>query len=145
MLIISCITSHRWVYFRVSVSPSLKWALWYLLQRVLVKISFNEKTSENHVCQLYRWQWKWSHSVMSDCDPMDCSLPGSSVHGIFQARVLEWVAIAFCRGSSQPRDRTWVSCFAGRLFTLWAIREALPLAVVAINSEDEGLPWWSGG
>ena len=41
------------------------------------------------------------------CDPMDCSLPGSSVHGIFQARVLEWVAISFSRGSSQPRDQTW--------------------------------------
>ena len=43
-------------------------------------------------------------------DPMDCSRPGSSVHGIFQARILEWVAISFSRGTSQPRDRTWVSC-----------------------------------
>ena len=42
------------------------------------------------------------------CDPMDCSLPGSSIHGIFQARVLEWVAISFSRGSSQPREWTWV-------------------------------------
>ena len=56
--------------------------------------------------------------------PWDCSLPGSSVHGIFQARVLEWVAIAFSRGSSPPRDWTWVSHIAGRRFTLWAIREA---------------------
>ena len=40
------------------------------------------------------------------CDPMDCSLPGSSVHGILQARILEWVAISSSRGSSQPRDRT---------------------------------------
>ena len=48
---------------------------------------------------------------------MDCSLPGSSVHGIFQARILEWVAISFLRGSSWPRDWTWVSCTAGRLFT----------------------------
>ena len=44
------------------------------------------------------------------CDPMDCNLPDSSVHGIFQARVLEWIAISFSRGSSQPRDRTRVSC-----------------------------------
>ena len=43
---------------------------------------------------------------------MDCSLPGSSIHGIFQARVLEWVAIPFSRQSSRPRDRTWVSCIA---------------------------------
>ena len=44
------------------------------------------------------------------CDPMDCSLPGSSVLGILQARILEWVAIPFSSGSSRPRDRTWVSC-----------------------------------
>ena len=50
------------------------------------------------------------------CDPMDCSPPGSSVHGIFQARVLEWVAISFSRGSSRPRDRTRVSHIVGRCF-----------------------------
>ena len=59
------------------------------------------------------------------CDPMDRSLPGSSVHGIFQAKVLEWIAISFSRGSSRLRDRTQVSCIAGRRFTLWATREAL--------------------
>ena len=53
-------------------------------------------------------------------DLMDCSLPGFSVHWIFQARVLEWIAISFSRGSSWPRDRTQVSCIAGRRFTLWA-------------------------
>ena len=58
------------------------------------------------------------------CDPMDCNLPGSSVHGILQARILEWVAISFSRGSSQPRDRTCISCIAGRFFTIWATREA---------------------
>ena len=58
---------------------------------------------------------KLSRSVMSDsCDPMDCSLTGSSVHGIFQARILEWVAISFSRGSSRPRDRTQVTCIVGR-------------------------------
>ena len=50
------------------------------------------------------------------CDPMDCSLPGSSIHRILQARVLEWVAISFSRGSSQPRDRTLVSHIPGRRF-----------------------------
>ena len=53
---------------------------------------------------------------------MDCSPPGSSVHGILQARILEWVAISFSRGSSQPRDQTRVSCTAGRFFTDWATR-----------------------
>ena len=57
-------------------------------------------------------------------NPMDCSLPGSSVHEILQEKILEWVAISFSRGSSRPRDRTWVSCIAGRCFTVRAIREA---------------------
>ena len=46
-------------------------------------------------------------------NPMDCSLPGASIHGIFQARVLEWVAMSFSRGSFQPRDQTCVSCTGG--------------------------------
>ena len=54
------------------------------------------------------------------CNAMDCSLPRSSVHGILQARVLEWVLISFSKGSSQPRDWTWVSCMAGKFFTIWA-------------------------
>ena len=58
------------------------------------------------------------------CDRMDCSLPGSSVHGILQARTLEWVAISYSRVSSQPRNQTQVSCITGRFFTVWATREA---------------------
>ena len=57
---------------------------------------------------------------MTLCDPMDYNPPGSSIQGIFQARILEWVAISFSRGSSRPRDQTdisWVSCTAGRFFT----------------------------
>ena len=50
------------------------------------------------------------------CSPMDCSLPGFSIHGILQARLLEWVAIPFYRGSSRTRDRTRVSYIAVRLF-----------------------------
>ena len=57
-------------------------------------------------------------------DPVDCSPPGSSVLGILQARILDWVTTSFSRGSSQPRDRTQVSCIAGRLFTDQATREA---------------------
>ena len=53
-----------------------------------------------------------------------CSLPGSSVHKILQARILEWVAIPSSRGSSWPRDQTRVSCIAGVFFTIWATREA---------------------
>ena len=59
------------------------------------------------------------------CCHMDCSLPGSSVHGVLQARILEWVVIPFFRGSSQLVDRTWGSYIAGRLFTIWGTREAV--------------------
>ena len=54
------------------------------------------------------------------CDPMDHNPPGSSVHGISQARILEWVVISFSRRSSRPRGQTWVSCIVGRFFTIWA-------------------------
>ena len=54
------------------------------------------------------------------CDPVDCSPPGSSIHGILQASILEWVAISFSRGPFQPRDQTQVSDIAGRCFNLWA-------------------------
>ena len=67
------------------------------------------------------WWWWFSHQVMPDsCDPMDCSPPGSSVHGILQARKLEWVAIPFSRGSFQPRNQTRVFCIAGSFFIHWA-------------------------
>ena len=68
------------------------------------------------------------------CDPMDCSLPGSSVRGIFQAIALEWIAISFSRGSSQSRDRTQVSRIVGRRFTIWATGEVLRRAEHHTNS-----------
>ena len=61
-----------------------------------------------------------AQSCLTLCDPMDCSPPGSSVYGILQARILEWVAFPFSRGSSQPRDRAWVSGIAGGFFIIWA-------------------------
>ena len=75
-------------------------------------------------CTVYKSKVK-SLSHVRLCDPTDCSLPGSSIHGIFQARVLEWVAISFSRGSSRPRDRTQISHVVGRHFTVWATREVL--------------------
>ena len=62
-----------------------------------------------------------AQSCLPLCNPMGYSLPCSSVHGIFQTRVLEWVAIFYSRGSSQPRDWTWVSRIASRHFTIWGI------------------------
>ena len=70
------------------------------------------------------------------CNPVDCSPPGSSVHGFPQARILEWVAIPFSRGSSQRRGRTQVSCIAGGFFTTWDTREGYLLSVYYI------LPLW---
>ena len=96
-------------------------------------------------------------SYLTLCDPMDCSLPGSSVHGIFQARILEWAVIPSSRGSSQPRDRTWVSCvfcITGGFFTLshpgnssWMIRlqfssvaQSCPTLHDPMNRSTPGLP-----
>ena len=58
------------------------------------------------------------------CDPMDCSPPGSSVHGILQARIPEWAAMPSSKISFQPRNRTQVSCTAGKFFTVLATKEA---------------------
>ena len=90
------------------------------------------------MASLTRWTWVWvnsgrwwwtgrpesevAQSCPALCNPLDCSLPGSSVHWILQARILEWVAISFSRGSSQPRNRSWVSRNTGRFFTIWATR-----------------------
>ena len=82
------------------------------------------------------WVWSLEFSVTSStslaqscptlCNPVDYSPPGFFVHGILQAKILEWVAISFSRGSSRPRDRTQVSHIAGRCFNLWATREVPP-------------------
>ena len=67
------------------------------------------------------------------CNAMDCSLPGSSVHGISQARILEWVAISFSRGFYQPRDQTYVSCIAGGFFTADHQRSPYVINTVLLN------------
>ena len=82
--------------------------------------------SENWV-DVLSWKWKKVKSLNRDwlfaTPRTDYSLPGSSIHGIFQARILEWVAFSFSRTSSQPRDWTRVSLIVGRRFTIWATRE----------------------
>ena len=70
------------------------------------------------------WKMSVAQSRLSLWNPMDCSLPVSSVGGIFQARILKWVAIPFSMESSWLRDRIWVSRIASRFFTIWATREA---------------------
>ena len=68
------------------------------------------------------------------CNPMDCSPSDSSVHGILQARILEWVAIPFSRGSSWSRDQSQVSRIAGRFFTIWATRGVKREHWIAVQS-----------
>ena len=74
-----------------------------------------------------------AQSCLTLYDLMDCSLPGSSVHGIFQARILDWIAVPFSRGSSQSRDQTRVSHIAGSLYC-WATREAPPNCVNVVDN-----------
>ena len=74
---------------------------------------------------------------------MDCSLPGSSVHGILQARILEWIVMPSSRRSSQSRDQTQVSCIAGRFFTHCAMREA-PYICSIYNTYKGGAREWRG-
>ena len=93
-------------------------------ERAPAWIPFSDLESESEVAQSCLTLW----------DPMDHSLPGSSVHGIFQARVLEWVGISFSRVSSWPRDQT---CIVGRRFTVWATREVysvMPLLLKIWNA-----------
>jgi len=78
------------------------------------------------------------------CLTLDFSLPGSSVHRILHARILEWVAILFSRGSSQTRDQTWVSGIAGRFITVWAhdvlvyVYDQLQQMVCLVRDVDNG-------
>ena len=102
----------------------------------LKALLFYWSTEDLHYCVSFRFTAKWfsfvcvcvcvwvTQSCPTFCDPIDCSPPGSSVHEILQARILEWVAMPFSRGSSWSRDRTQISCIAGRSFTVWATREA---------------------
>ena len=111
-----------WYFFVNSLSFLCKCPLAFLLSFILflftvLRVAFMFYESEV------------TQSCPTLCDPLDCSLPGFSVHGILQARKLEWVTISFSRGSSWPRDWTQVSRITGRRFNLWATREA-PMVTV---------------
>ena len=82
-----------------------------------------------HLCSWYWVKVKVlvTQSCLTLCHPMDCSPPGSSVHGILQARILGWVDIPFSRRPSQPRGQTQVSSITSRFFTIWTPRKPLVL------------------
>ena len=120
------------------IEPSLLWLLhcgWILYQLSYEGSPVNQKEENNyriltHICGTGRLGLTRiplmcvracvlvAQPCPTLCDPTDCSPSGSSVHGILQARTLEWVAIPFSRGSSRPRDRSQVFCTAGRFFTI---------------------------
>ena len=97
-----------------------------LSQSLIRFMSIESVMLSNHLILCYFLESEVTQSCLTLCDPMDCSLPGSFVYRIFQARVLEWVAISFSRRSSWPRDWTQVSRTVGRCFTVWATREVAP-------------------
>ena len=86
-------------------------------------------------------------SCLTLLHPMDCSLPDSSVHGILQARILEWVAIPFSRRFSWSRDQTQVSCTAGRFFTVWSTGLSTPNSTarasiqIHLSLRESGYAW----
>ena len=97
------------------LSYATQWAGWPWTRHLI---------SLNFIILIWRLHVLVVQSCPTLCDPMDCSLPGSSVHGIFQARILEWIAISFSKESSQPRDWTWSPALQANS-TIWATREAL--------------------
>ena len=99
---------HQRLYFQLLHCTHFSPITLQIVMNEIKKNTIYKKIYESEVTQ----------SCPTLCDPMDCSLPGSSVHGIFQAIVLEGIAIPFSRGSSQPRDQTLVSCIAGRFLTI---------------------------
>ena len=114
---------------------------WAPLPKIFIKVLCIKAKTRNRLLLLL------SHSAMSNtCELMDCSPPGFSVHGVFQAKILEWVAIPFSRISSQPRDRTQVSRIAGRLFTGWVFTHtsSASASVLPVNIQGWFPLGWTG-
>ena len=113
--------SRQWASscFHVLLSIVLQWT-WGCMLKKKQLLSYGSYLCNTGQCLEYSECVLLTQFCPTLCDPMDCSPPGSSVHGILQATILEWVAIPFSRGSSQSRDWTQISCVAGSLFTIWA-------------------------
>ena len=123
---LSSLKKWKWKWSCSVVSASV-WSHWWQptrLPRPWDSPGKNTGVGCHFLLQCMKVKSEIAQSCPTLCDLVDCSPPGSSVHGILQARILEWVAISFSRGSSQPRDWTQVSYIAGRRFNLWATREA---------------------
>ena len=95
-------------------------SLWFGVLEFLV--TFISEICSLSTSQEFKMKVLVTQSCPTLCDPMDCSPPGSSVHGILQARIFEWVAITFSRGSTWSKVWTWVSHIADRLYTIWVTK-----------------------
>ena len=122
----------KWLVFKIKLQ--LKNCIFYYcsyMARVIPGVRFPKIILWKYICSLEKVKvTQWCPTV---CDPMDFT-----VHVILQVRILEWVAIPFSRGSSQPRDQTQVSCVADRFFTIWATRETHQFPYFCWNR----VCWW---
>ena len=135
-----CFTTSMWIVFLLFEVPNLSPQHPLLFSGIVSKVrasvtstSYSVFLGLSHVCYCCRLGTQLCPIL---CNPMDCSPSGSSVHGIFQARILQWVVIPSFRGSSQPRYQTWVSCIAGRFFIIWDTREAQKITNVSISIRE---------
>ena len=113
----------EWV--AISFSNAWKWKVnykWVQKRGEAMKLLMHRKSLQYFLCCAVLCLV--AQSCLTLCNPMDCYVPGSSVHGIFQARILKWVAISFSRVSSWPRDQTCIFCIGRRILYYWATREA---------------------
>ena len=131
-------------------SHSLRKSTWDMFFEILLLWVFD-------FVLLFEWWLSWvqvvkvkvlvAKSRLTLCNPRTGSPPGSSVHEILRARILEWAAIPFSRGSSQHKNQTRVSCIAGRVFTAWATREApwvqFTMLLLIFHQNFEGIAPWS--
>ena len=110
---------HTVLKFGMGKEAALNSGLCFFIQVWLIYngVPISAARQSDSVLHIYEWVSEVAQLSPTLCDPVDCSLPGFSVHGILQAWILEWVTISFSRGSSWPRDRTQVSCIGGRFFT----------------------------
>ena len=117
----------NWLLSNTFKVPTCYWLDWYFIYYESYSIHDYTTLSLPFIwwIGLLKWKWKSVQSYLNFCDPMDCSPPGSSVHGLSQARILEWVAISFSKESAQSRGRTHIShreiLKAGRFLSLLAI------------------------
>ena len=147
------ITVCIWVLILLVIPGVKSWLIWKDPDAGKDWRQEEKETTEDEMVGWHHWlnghegegEGEVAQSCPTLCDPVDCNLLGFSVHGLLQARILEWIGISFSRGSSRPRDRTWVSHIGGRRFNLWATRSLSKLWELVMDREAWHAPWGSWG